>query len=183
MHQRTVIRQAIVDRLQAANTAAGARVYPTRVLPLRKLELPAIAVYTLEEAVDRESVKTAPRELEREAPMVIEAMIAAESSSVPVDEAMDAIALEIETVMHADPYFGGAAGDSFLDSTSLEVIQEGDRLMGLVTMTYAVRYYTLAPEAPANVADFLRVKATENLGGTVEEEAQAVDEFTVQEAS
>lgn len=181
MHQRTIVRQAIVAALTGA-TAAEARVYPTRILPLRKLELPAIAVYTLEESVDGESVNTAPRELTREAPVVIEALVAAVPGA-NVDDALDDLALEIETAMHADPYLGGEAADSILDGTTMEVIEDGERMMGLVTLTYSVTYRTLAPEAPGNVADFLRVKSTENLGGDVHPDAQAVDEFDVQETN
>ncbi len=177
MHQRTAIRYAVVERLSGA-TSAETRVYATRDVPFRKGDLPAIAVYTLQEDVDGDSVNTAPRELTRRMALVIEGLVAP-APGQNVDDALDDLALEIETVMHADPYLGDAAADCVLDESSMEVLEVGDRLMGQIVLTYAVTYQTLAPEAPSNVADFLRVKATEDLGGEVHPDAQAVDEFDV----
>jgi hypothetical protein len=178
-HQRTLIRGAVVAQLLGA-TAAGARVYPTRILPLRRIELPAISVYTLEEAVTAASLSTAPRELSRELPVMIEGWVAPGDN---VDDAMDALALDIENAMHVDPYLADTAAESILDSTVMEVVEDGDRMMGLVVLTYAVTYRSLAPEAPTDLDDFLSVKATHNLGGQVHEDDDAEDEFVVQEVA
>ena len=178
-HQRTLIRGAVVAQLLGA-TAAGARVYPTRILPLRRPELPVISVYTLEEAVTAASLATAPRELSRELPVMIEGWVAPGDN---VDDAMDALALEIETAMHADPYLADTAAESILDSTVMEVVEDGDRMMGLVVLTYAVTYRTSAPEATADMDDFLRMRSTQDLGGDVHEDIDAEDEFVVQEVA
>jgi hypothetical protein len=69
-----------------------------------------------------------------------------------------------------------------LDSTSLEVLDEGDRFTGWFVMTYSVTYFTLAPEAPAALDDFERAGVTHDLGGDVHEDDQAEDLFTVQES-
>lgn len=176
-HQRQVIRTAIRDLLDGA-TAAGARVYATRMIPLRRAELPSICVYTLEESVTADSLNTAPRELTRELPVVIECRVAPGAN---VDDAMDAIALEVETAMHADPYLGGACGESILDSTIMEVAVEGDRETGFVALTYQVTYRTFAPEEPDGLDDFNTVGATQNLGGDQAAEDDTHDVFTVQE--
>jgi hypothetical protein len=177
-HQRQVIREAVRTALLGA-TAAGSRVYETRVVPNRLTELPALAVYTLQDTVDQEESNTSPRELRRELDLVIEGWVAAGTNA---DDAMDALALEVETAMHADPYLGGAVADSMLDSTSLEVLDEGDRFTGWFVMTYSVTYFTLAPEAPAALDDFERAGVTHDLGGDVHEDDQAEDLFTVQES-
>lgn len=181
-HPRQLIRYAIRAALLAADTAAEDRIYKTRVLPLRRTQLPAISIYTLEESVAGDSAQTAPRELTRTAPVVIEAWIA-NQAGIDLDDAMDDLALEIETAMHADPYLGDTAGDSILADTVLEVIEQGDRKLGLVSLTYDVTYRTLAPEAPSldELDDFLSMQATHNLGGDVHEDDQAIDLFAVQE--
>lgn len=46
---RTTIRDAVVAALKAANTAAGSRVYPSRLRPLRSTDYPCLLVYTRRE--------------------------------------------------------------------------------------------------------------------------------------
>lgn len=174
-HQRQVIREAVHAALLGA-TSAGSRVYETRVVPNRLPELPALSVYALQDRVDQErSDTTAPRELQRELDLVVEGWVAAGGNA---DDAMDALALEVETAMHADPFFGGAAADSMLDSTSLEVLDEGDRFTGWFVMTYTVTYFTRAPAAPEDLDDFETAGATHNLAN----DNQAEDVFDVQES-
>lgn len=52
-HPRQAIREAVVALLIAAKTDAGYDVYPTREAPWRSIELPGIAVYSIEEASQR----------------------------------------------------------------------------------------------------------------------------------
>jgi hypothetical protein len=172
LHQRQVIREAARDALRG-RTAAGARVYETRVVPLRKLELPAVSVYTLEEEVDPASSSTAPRELKRTVDLAIEALV---KQGDNVDDAIDAIALEIERAMHADPTLGGAASDSVLASTEIDVLEESDRVVGMARLVYSVTYYTWAPDS-ADVAlpDLSTVGIRHDLGGAVHEDDEARD--------
>jgi hypothetical protein len=176
-HQRQVIRHAIRDLLDGVTTA-GTRVYATRVTPFRRNELPVISVYTLEESVTSESVNTFPRELTRELPVIIEGWVAPGDNP---DDSMDALALEIETAMHADPYLDGEVAESILDSTAMEVLQKGDRLTGIVALTYQITYHTFAPVAPTDIDDFETVGATYNLGNEVHEDDDAHDVFDVEE--
>lgn len=143
-HQRQVIRQAVKDRLVAANTAAQDRVFTTREVPWKRIELPGIAVYAVEETV--EDHRTLPRELARTLTLAI---VGVTSLTEDVDNALDDLAEQIETAIHADPSFGLEADgvDAFLASTQIEVVEEQGRPMGAVRLTYAVRYFTSA--APA----------------------------------
>jgi hypothetical protein len=175
-HQRKVIRDAI-RALLVGQTVADDRVTATRVLPYRRSELPAISIYTLDETVHAESRTTAPRELSRELRLEIAGWVA---HGAGMDDAMDALALEIETAMHADPYFGDAAADSILETTTMGVRGEGDSLTGLVTLTYAVTYQSPAPEAPTDLDDFLTAHVTHNLANAVHEDDQAHDHVIVQ---
>jgi hypothetical protein len=180
MHQRAVIRHAVRDLLIAAATVAGSRVFATRAIPLRENQLPAICIYTLTETVDAQESITAPRVLTRDLSVVIEGWAAPGDN---VDDSMDALALEIENAMHADPYLGDVVADSMLDDTTMEVLEEGARIMGLVTLTYAATYRTFAPEPDAGLDDFNTAGVTHNLAGEQDAEDTASDEFTVQESA
>lgn len=178
MHQRTVIRHAVRDLLIAAGTRAGMRVFPTQKSSLRLQDLPAICVYMLEETVDAESVNMAPRELTRQVPIVIECWVKVGEN---VDDEMDAIALEVETAMHADPYLGEAVAESILDSTIIVPDPTGDRTMGMVALTYQATYRTLAPEPPSSLDDLDAAGVTYNLGNVVHEDDDAHDLIDLQE--
>jgi len=177
-HQRQLIREAAKTTL-VGKTAAGPRVYETRIVPWRKLELPALAIYTLDESVDPASSTTAPRELERTVDLAIEGAV---RQGENIDDSIDELALEIERAMHADPYLGGTASDSILSSTEIEVVEESDRLVGVVRLVYSTRYYTLAPD-PADVEldDFKTADIRTSLGGVVEAENQAHDVVELKE--
>lgn len=182
-HARKLLRAAAVTLLVSADTAAGTRVHATRVDPFKKNALPAIAVYILNEEVDLESSEgTAPRELKRIANMEIVGFVGG-ATEAEVADAMDDLAEEIEAAMDDDPYIGATAGESILKETDIE-IQAGDGhsdpLIGIATLTYSVTYRT-SPAAPADLDDFLRVEATHEIVGGVEDTVPAEDQFTVQE--
>jgi hypothetical protein len=181
-HPRKLIRQAVVALLAGANTAAGARVQGTRVEPHKKSQLPAISVYTLREPVDQAaSNDTAPRELTRDVKLEITGWVA-HSDVLPVDDAMDDLAEQIEAAMDADPYLGGKAADSILEDTVMQVLEDdgrSDPLIGIVTLTYSATYRT-SPAAPANLDDFEVVHADHRIVGAVQAN-QASDEFVVEE--
>lgn len=169
-HQRKEIRLAVQAALVAADTAAETRVYASRMIPFRRIDLPAIAVYTLEESsVDNDS---APRELTRTLQLVIEAAVRA--TGTQIDDELDDLAEEIERAMHADETFGGKCGDSVLASTEMDLAEDGDRMIGILKLTYATTYYTYAPEdADVTLDDLETVETTYDLG--TEPEDQAVD--------
>ena len=102
-HQRTLIRQAGIATVIAAGTAAGARVLDTRIDPIRKSDLPLIAVYTESEEVASGSSSTAPRELTRTLELRFDAYVA-NSDAVPVALAMDNIAAQIEAALDGNRY-------------------------------------------------------------------------------
>lgn len=177
-HPRKLIRHAFVAMLVAANTAAGARVYATRVDPLKK-QLPSISVYTLSDPVDDD----ASTETEEAHVVELEVLaVVAHTDAVPVDDAMDDIAEQIEAAVKANPYLGGEANDTRLVGTIMEVREENGRsdpLVGLVVLTYAVEYRADLTSGAA-IDDFETVKADHRIVGAVEEN-QASDVFVVEE--
>jgi hypothetical protein len=150
-HQRKLIRQAIVARLLAANTAAGDRVTSTRIDPHKKTRLPAISVYCLREPVVDPGMDSSIRELTRDAKFEIVAWVR-HSDSLPAADAIDDIAEQIENAMSSDETMGGAASDSSLESTEIEIADEGgpDPLVGIVALTYSVIYRTSPVDGTAD---------------------------------
>lgn len=176
-HQRQVIREAVQAALKGAspnyNTSAGARVQETRLGPHKQAELPAVAVYTLDESVDVAASGNSPRELARNLDLAVEGWARASSD---VDDSLDALALEIERAMHADPTFGGTVADSMLGATEIGMKLDGDRPMGCVRLVYSVRYYTFAPDAADVTLDrFDTADIQYNLAGAQEEDDRAND--------
>ena len=159
MHQRTVIRNAIAAALTGA-TDAGARVFPTRTIDHLMPELPVIAVYALHED---SSLEIAPRELERHQDFMIESMVEADGD---IDLAADNLAEQIETVMDTDYTFGLVCFESELTATDLEPVEDGDREIGILEMTYRVSYRTNAFVVVADdQEDYERTTAAIDLEG------------------
>lgn len=102
-HQRKLIRRAAVALLVSAGTAAGARVKSTRVEAHKPGQLPAISVYALSEDTDPTSADTAPIELTRHLKLEIAGWVVG-TDALPVDDAMDDLAEQIEAAMAADYY-------------------------------------------------------------------------------
>jgi len=176
-HQRQVIREAVKAAL-VGKTAAGPRVYETRTTPWLRVQLPAISVYTLEETVDPESRKTAPRELTRTIKLAVQAVV---EQGINMDDALDAISLEIERAMHADPSFGDTCSDSVLAATEQLYEDGGNRPIGAAILTYSVIYFTDAPAAAdlAPLDDFATAGITTDLSGTTDPDDQAQDVVAV----
>ena len=176
-HERKELREAIVSQLKGPSnnrTAAGARVYETRQGPLRTSELPALSVYIDSETVTEDSDKTAPRELTRIATVAIEGWCIATTA---VDDALDALALEIETAMDVDLNLGLTAFDSVLSLSEFGIKLDGERPMGCVHLEYKVTYHTDLRVAVA-VDDFDTADIQYSLAGDQATLDQAHDTLT-----
>lgn len=183
-HPRKLLRHAIMAQL-VGSTAAADRVESTRIDPIGRSKLPLISVYTLNEDVDQEeSESTSPRLLKREAIVEIVGWVAY-SEEANVADALDDLAEQIEAAMAADEFFGlDMVESSILIGTDTDLVSKDGRsspLVGQVTMTYSVTYRT-QPGYSVPEDDFLRVKATHQIVGGVDDTVPAEDEFTVQES-
>lgn len=175
MHERQAIREAVIARLigtgPAYATAATTRVFKTRLHPIRGVELPALNVYTDDETSD--SKRTAPVELTRTVPVVVEGWVSLTSG---VDDALDALALQIETAMDRDSSFGDTV-ESVLTLTQFGYKLDGDRPMGVVHLEYTMTYRTAARLA-SPVDDFDTADVRVSLGGVQAPNDQAHNTFT-----
>jgi hypothetical protein len=143
-----MIRKAVVDLLVNARTDAGDSVYPTREVPWRSVELPGIAVYSLEESSQRDNTQG---ETVRHVTLAIHAVV---KLTEAVDDALDAMSLQVERAMAADPTIGGIAFTSFLAGTEIAIDETTARPVGAVRLAYDVRYHTnsaVVRAAPTNV--------------------------------
>jgi hypothetical protein len=175
-HLRQTIRETVKALLVAASTGAATRVFETRVVPWRTVELPAISVYTLDETSAHNN--TAPRELTRELTLEI---VAAVRATTDVDDQLDDLALQIERAMHRDWTLGNVVADSVLASTEIGVESSGDKPIGMVRLNYTITYRTNVPE-DEDVADLLtdlqEVDTKFNVGGGQDPRDQAEDDLT-----
>lgn len=155
-------------------TAAGTQVVTTRRLPWRLSMLPGIAIYTLDEAVDPVSAKTAPRELKRHPTLTIEAVLKTDVENI--DDALDDIARQIEIAIAADDTLGGTASDCWLSKTEFEFGTQGEEEIAVARLTFYVTYYQDAPDAADAVLDDLKtIDATYSLSSTQAAADQAED--------
>lgn len=138
VHPRETIRKAVVALLVRAGTDAGDRVYPTRQVPWRNVELPGIAVYALEETSER---KNPGGNLDRHLVLAIHAVVQLNEA---LDDGLDALSLQIEQAMAADQTLGSVALFSYLSGTEIEVDESASRPVGGIRLAYAVWYHTSA---------------------------------------
>jgi hypothetical protein len=151
-HQRTAIRQALVDRLKTKVddvflTDAEDRIYGSRAKPLFDQFLPAIIVYTrseniLEERFASDGYGASKRDLE----VAIEAVVLGNEQ---VDDILDNIAKQIEDALDGFEMESRKADILKLKSTEIDVSIEGSKIYGAVRITYGITYYT-ANKQPDN---------------------------------
>ena len=133
-HGRAQIRDQV--RLQLTGLATtGARVFAGRVEPLAVSECPGLNVRVSEETA-REDLMTlfesgGPREVQ----IVVEGYAAAGG-----EDALDQIALEVETALEADPTIGGLVDQLTYQGALLRRVPEGEYDHAAVTLTYAAVY-------------------------------------------
>ena len=167
MHERAAARQAIVAQLlgEAPNwrTSAENRVVKSRQAPVRRHTLPMISVSSESDITETSSLQNAPRELKRNYQVVITGWVSAEQG-IEVDDALDALSLEIEAAMDLDTFLDGHASDSVLLSSVFGEKLDGDRPLGVVELTYSVTLYTKI-RAALPVAIFDTAAIQTSLGG------------------
>lgn len=172
-HERKLMRDAAVAQLLGA-TSAGSRVTSTRMPPPQTATLPSIGVYTDDEVTDEASKHSAPRELKRRALVAVEAWVAVPAGGA-IDDAFDAIALQIETAMDANIYLAGTAFESVLASTEMGIDMSGARPMGCVKLTYEVDYHSdLRVTAPTDIFDAATTKYSQNNAQAPADQAQDI---------
>lgn len=158
LHPRAVIRKAVAALL-AGKTVAGPRVFTSRVKPFSSRHLPAIGVYTTDE--DADPGDTSPRRYTRTPDVVVQCLFEVDEA---LDDAMDAMALQLEAVLLPDPTWGGVAEDSVLVKSTMLFAEFGRAEYGCLELTFRAEYDSrpgLLNEASLN--DFATAEVTYDL--------------------
>jgi len=134
-HIRTAIRDDIETALTGLTTT-GANVFPTRIYPLADAKLPGLAIYTMSEETDYQSISP-PRTLHRKLEVVVEAYVKAVAD---YDDTLDTICAEVEEALYTDLTRGGHAFDTRVVGFSADISDQGDQPMILGKLAVEVQY-------------------------------------------
>ena len=137
------VRAQIRDAVAVLIAGLGATVLVQRTYPLNDNDLPVFLVYTGGESSEPESFGNAII-LGRELELLIE--VIASGSSETLDDTLDDFAVSIETVL-ADEQYSGLAKDTLLMSTSTELAADGNKPVGMMKLTYGIKYRTVTNDA------------------------------------
>lgn len=143
-HVRKQIRVAAAAALDAA-VEITATVYTSRVHSLATEKLPVILVYTTEEASERFAMGDS---LQREVTLQV---VGAVENTTGFDNDADELAAQIERALGVDATLGGLAKDLVLDATTIELVGDGDKPTGTVTLEYTAVYVTAASDPSNNL--------------------------------
>jgi hypothetical protein len=133
-------RKQIRDRLKTILTGltpTGTNVFASRVYPFKAAELPGLIIYTDDEASE-------PGAMGRGLDRIVDAKIVGyvKPASGAVDDALDAIAEDVEAAIEDDPTLNGLANFSILESSTMEFDAESDNPVGVITLNYQIHYRT-----------------------------------------
>lgn len=185
MHQRKQIREAIAALL-LNETAAGDRVYRSRIRPAHQDKLPCILVYSNSEEV--EIFNEAPRKYRRILTSTIEIQAKANED---LDETLDEIAEDVEHALHQDhalvgdgPPSGALCEDTILTGVEITHTDNGSTVIGSCVMTYLTPYYSDAvadPTTENHLDDFDQANVDWKTTETASGELAAQDEIDLSE--
>lgn len=130
-HARQQIREAVGTLLTGLVTT-GPNVFESRVYPHDKL--PAIAIYTLNEAVE---ATTQEGNQTRRLVLLVEGRAKVNSD---VDDTLDDIAAEVETALLADQDLGGLIKILELSETEIELMDDLEKPAGIIRPLFNVIY-------------------------------------------
>jgi len=141
------VRQTIRERAATAITglASAAPVYQSRVNPVEADQLPALLVYTTEEAVDVDSMPLGSHEGTRTLTLQVDALSRLASG---MDDQLDTLCAEVETALTAaiDSGAVGSLGELLkwgeLTATAIELLDGAERDTGRASMTWLLQYRT-----------------------------------------
>lgn len=133
-NKRKLIRTAAVSLL-SGNTAAGTNVFDNRVTRFWREELPAISVFTRQETATKRDVSG------RQSIRVLELQIEVRAEGdEAVDDTLDDICEQIENIIEENQSINGLAHGTVLTNTEIELDADGEKLIGIATLNFEVRY-------------------------------------------
>lgn len=177
--QRKAARHAVIDRLKAADTAAGQRVEGSKVTETLPSKLPVINVYTLDDESDPATHANAPRILTRNVKIVIEILAEAKAGAPPIDDVLDDIGEQVEIALGQDLTLNGTVADSVFEEAAVMFGKAGDRhygrLMILIDAVYQRRW-----DRDGVAVNLSRVDARTDIG-SLPPANEAQDQITIEQ--
>lgn len=138
-HVRRQLREAVGVLLTGLATT-GARVYESRVRVLPEANLPALRIYTDGDTAETLTLARPAAQI-REIKLRIEAVARMTDN---LDDTLDKMCSEVETVMGNNPTLSGKARDCVYSGTEIEMEQHGDRITGVARMTFNATLQTMS---------------------------------------
>jgi hypothetical protein len=132
MHARSRIKQDIRDLLVGALTAAGERVFVSRINPVFLKDLPAIQVYAKDETVAGDQPGARSR--------VLIVTIGAAAGGADCDRQADDLALAIETAMDQSNNLRESVSDIAFTGTVIEYSGDGERNIAEANLSFQILY-------------------------------------------
>lgn len=141
-HPRTLIREAVKDRLSANLQKVDPRITPARIsihrsTPVFAGKLPAILIYTRDERIE-DQPNADPGLRYRKLELSVEIITSGEAAA----EDADTLAQAVEAILDADETLGLMVEGTRLTRTEVDQGGEGDTPVQAVRMTFEVSYWT-----------------------------------------
>jgi len=134
-HARKGIRDQVKTVLTGLTTT-GARVFASRVYPLKSSQLPGLLIYTGEE----ESEPGGSGAIDRNLILAIEGHVKAVGGII--DDTLDLISEEVEAAIDADRSLNSLAVYAHIASTEIEFDAESEKPVGIIIMKFSINYRT-----------------------------------------
>lgn len=133
-NKRKNIRSALAALL-LGNTSAGSNVFANRSTPVWNNELPVLLIYSeQEDAVPRDiRVSSYIRTLN----ITIECKA---EDSASLDDTLDDLATEVESIMASNPSISGTSQGSVLLRTEMELNAEAEKPIGVLRLYFEIKY-------------------------------------------
>lgn len=136
MHVRQQIREAAASALTGLTTTA-ARVFQSRVRPLRDADLPCLLINTDDESIESTNA-VAGGEIDRTLTLSVRAVA---KVSDTLDDTLDTIAEQVEPVLN-NATLGGLVRGLTLERIRVEMDDALEKPAGVLTLEYRAVYFT-----------------------------------------
>ncbi len=147
-HPRTLIREAVKERLVAQLPAIDPRISANRIsihrsTPLFQAKLPAILIYTRDERIE-DQPNADPGLRYRKLELSVEIIASGETAA----EEADVLAQAVEAILDADETLGLLVEGTRLTRTEVDQGGEGDTPVLAARLSFEVSYWTRPLETP-----------------------------------
>jgi hypothetical protein len=134
-HARSIIRKAFVDTLKG-KTAAGNKVYDSRLYNMESTSLPGIIVFSSSENIVTSTISP-PRSQERQLKVTVECYA---KTGTQVNSIIDDLAAEVEEQIATSKLLPTICKDCRLESTDIQLNSDGDQPVAVASLVFALLY-------------------------------------------